>query len=144
MNADGYRKICLNQGEGQRGLINSRSRLLFWNALSIKKYRYVQGWCPALAPKEDVRRSEERNRFDPENFFLADQMGVLFGKECPEIRRSRSQVRSTVRLSTGRRGGKCKIRSRSLEHLCSQMGYSKSVTGGNAFVLNYDLNAMDS
>ena len=53
VNSDGVRTICPNSGEGHRGLIISRLRLLYSTALGIKKFRSM--WLTRTCPPRSSR-----------------------------------------------------------------------------------------
>ena len=91
VNNDGYRELRPSQGPGQRSMISSKVRSLLSNALGIKKYRYV-GY-PNM-PKERMvggiyhicleglfEGQQRRNRVDPEQMYIASQMGLQLGRE---------------------------------------------------------------
>ena len=98
MNSDGCRKVCPNQGEGQRNLISARVRVLLSNALGVKKFRYS---AYRNKPKDPMRNSifhicveglffeSQKERLDPEVLYIGAQMGASFGPECQKFYKAR-------------------------------------------------------
>ena len=92
VNSDGgMRAIRPSSGEGRRGLIRSRLRLLYSNALGVKKFRYVAYKnMPTEVVKDGVYRicieglleaQQKRDRLNPEALYTCQHMGVQFNKE---------------------------------------------------------------
>ena len=85
------RTIRPNTGEGHRGLISSRLRLLYSNALGIKKFRYVAFKnMPPEVDKDGVyhiciegllEAQQKRDRLNPQALFICQHMGAQFNKE---------------------------------------------------------------
>ena len=91
VNSDGMRTIRPNTGEGHSVLISSRLRLLYSNALGIKKYRYVayknmptevvkDGVCH-ICIERLLEAQQKRDRLNPEALYICQHMGVQFNKE---------------------------------------------------------------
>ena len=95
VNSDGYRRNRSNQGENQRSLISSRLRLILPNALGVKKFRYVAyRYMPENICQDGVlyicieglyEAQKKRIPLDPENLYIADQMGVILIGEYRSI-----------------------------------------------------------
>ena len=91
VNSDGVRAIRPNTGEGHRGLISSRLRLLYSNALGIKKFHYVAyKKMPPEVIKDGVYHiriegllealQQKRERLN-EALFICQHIGAQFNKE---------------------------------------------------------------
>ena len=86
VNSDGMRTIRPNTGEGHRGLISSRLRLLYSNTLGIKKYRYVAYKnMPTEVVKDGVyhicierllEAQQKRDRLNPEALYTSVSIWV--------------------------------------------------------------------
>ena len=89
--SDGMRTIRPNKGEGHRGLISSQLRLLYSNALGIKKFRYVAyKSMPSQVVQDGVyhiciegllEAQQKRARLNPEALYICQHMGMQFNKE---------------------------------------------------------------
>ena len=91
VNSDGMRTIRPNKGESHRGLIGSRLRLLYSNALGINKFRYVAYKnMPSQVVKDGVyhiciegflEALQKRDRLNPEALYICQHMGVRLNKK---------------------------------------------------------------
>ena len=93
------KKVRGKKTESQRSLISARWRLSLSNALGVNKFRYVATRHMPFDIYEDgvlqvciegpCESQQTRQRFDPENFHIGEQIGINYRKDFRETYKQR-------------------------------------------------------